>query len=219
VSSPPAARSSGRETIAGQARRGAARFGAPGEQRQGGRADCEPVPARVIAVVVPDRRAGLRTASGQPGLHRSWIASTRVRRLVALTQDLCEVRAVSYGAVCAAVDRLAGRNVQVVSLHPRRLEDIWGDVRVVAAALGRRAAGEALLAGLLVRLDAVEQQAAVGDRPRVVSLEWLDPVMLGGTWMPELIAIAGGDPLGWRPESRHPRSTWPPCGPWSQMWW
>jgi iron complex transport system substrate-binding protein len=67
---------------------------------------------------------------------------------------------------------------------------------VVAAALGRQAAGEALVAGLLARLGAVEQQAAVGGRPRVVSLEWLDPVMLGGTWMPELIAIAGGDPLG-----------------------
>src|SRR5207247_856505 len=46
-----------------------------------------------------------------------------------VTQDLCEVCAVSYGAVCAAVDRLTGREVQVVSLHPRRLDDIWDDVR------------------------------------------------------------------------------------------
>jgi iron complex transport system substrate-binding protein len=115
---------------------------------------------------------------------------------VVLTQDLCEVCAVSYGAVCAALDRLAGRNVQVVSLHPRRLDDIWADIGRVAVALGRPAAGKALVAGLLARLDRVGQQAAAGGRPGVVSIEWLDPVMLGGTWMPELIAIAGGDPVG-----------------------
>jgi iron complex transport system substrate-binding protein len=116
---------------------------------------------------------------------------------VILTQDLCEVCAVSYSAVCAALGRLAGHQVEVVSLHPRRLDDIWTDIRTVAAALGREAAGERLLAGLGARLGQVERQAeAAGTQPRVVSIEWLDPVMLGGTWMPELITIAGGDPLG-----------------------
>ena len=115
---------------------------------------------------------------------------------VVVTQDLCEVCAVSYGAVCAATERLAGRQVEVVSLHPRRLDDIWGDVRRVAAAVGRQEAAEALLDGLLERLGRVGRQAAGAGRPTVVSIEWLDPVMLGGTWMPELIAAAGGDPLG-----------------------
>jgi iron complex transport system substrate-binding protein len=113
-----------------------------------------------------------------------------------VTQDLCEVCAVSYDAVCAATERLAGRNVQVVSLHPQWLDDIWTDIRTVAAALERRAAGEALLAGLRARLERVERRTAGASRPRVVSIEWLDPVMLGGTWMPELITSAGGDPLG-----------------------
>jgi iron complex transport system substrate-binding protein len=114
-----------------------------------------------------------------------------------VTQDLCEVCAVSYDAVCAAADRLAGRAVTVVSLHPQCLDDIWDDIRRVAAALGRQADGQALLAGLLGRLTRVERQAAAApSRPRVVSVEWLDPVMLGGTWMPELIAAAGGTPLG-----------------------
>jgi iron complex transport system substrate-binding protein len=114
-----------------------------------------------------------------------------------VTQDLCEVCAVSYGAVCAAADQLVGQEVAVVSLHPRRLDDIWGDIREVAAALDRQAAGRALLAGLRGRLAQVEQQAAAAPtRPRVVSIEWLDPVMLGGTWMPELITVAGGTPLG-----------------------
>jgi iron complex transport system substrate-binding protein len=114
-----------------------------------------------------------------------------------VTQDLCEVCAVSYQAVCAAADQLAGRDVRVVSLHPQRLDDIFDDIGRVAAALGRPGDGEALLIGLRGRLAQVERQAAAApDRPRVVSIEWLEPVMLGGTWMPELIAAAGGTPLG-----------------------
>jgi iron complex transport system substrate-binding protein len=114
-----------------------------------------------------------------------------------VTQDLCEVCAVSYQAVCAAADQLAGRDVRVVSLHPQRLDDIFDDIGRVAAALGRPGDGEALLVGLRGRLEQVERQAAAAPgRPRVVSIEWLEPVMLGGTWMPELIAAAGGTPLG-----------------------
>jgi iron complex transport system substrate-binding protein len=114
-----------------------------------------------------------------------------------VTQDLCEVCAVSYGAVCAATERLTGGNVQVVSLHPRRLDDIWNDIRTVAAALGRQDAGVTLLAELGARLGQVQRRAAAADlQPKVLSIEWLNPVMLGGTWMPELIALAGGDPLG-----------------------
>jgi iron complex transport system substrate-binding protein len=66
----------------------------------------------------------------------------------------------------------------------------------VAAAIGREAAGEALVRGLLERLGRVERRVAGAGRPGVVSVQWLDPVMLGGTWMPELIAVAGGRPLG-----------------------
>jgi iron complex transport system substrate-binding protein len=114
-----------------------------------------------------------------------------------VTQDLCEVCAVSYDAVCAAADQLTGRPVTVVSLHPQRLDDIFDDIARVAAALGRPGDGEALLARLRGRLELVGRQAAAATtRPRVVSIEWLDPVMLGGTWMPELITAAGGTPLG-----------------------
>jgi iron complex transport system substrate-binding protein len=127
---------------------------------------------------------------------------------VVVTQDLCEVCAVSYGAVCAATERLAGRDVEVVSLHPLRLDDIWADIRRVAAAIGRRDAGEALVGGLLERLGRLERRAAGSARPRVVSIEWLDPVMLGGTWMPELIRAAGGDPLGVAAGERAPTLDW-----------
>ena len=114
-----------------------------------------------------------------------------------VTQNLCEVCAVSYRAVCAAANLLVGRATAVVSLHPQRLDDIFDDIGRVAAALDRQADSERLLAVLRRRLAQVERQAAAApERPRVVSIEWLDPVMLGGTWMPELIAAAGGIPLG-----------------------
>jgi iron complex transport system substrate-binding protein len=114
-----------------------------------------------------------------------------------VTQDLCEVCAVSYDAVCAATDQLIGRPVTMVSLQPQRLDDIWDDIGRVAAALGRPGDGEALLARLRGRLAQVERQAAAAPgRPRVVSIEWLDPVMLGGTWMLELITAAGGTARG-----------------------
>jgi hypothetical protein len=91
--------------------------------------------------------------------------------------------------------------------------------RSVAVALGRRTAGEALVAQLLGWLEPVERRAAAADRPRVVGIEWLDPVMLGGTWMPEPIAITGGDSSGWRPASRRQSSTWPPAGRRTPRWW
>jgi iron complex transport system substrate-binding protein len=118
---------------------------------------------------------------------------------VIVTQDLCEVCAVSLDDVRRAVAALARRSdVHIVSLRPTRLGDVLADVETVAAALGRAAAGRRVHAELEARLAAVAARAADGprSRPRVVSVEWLEPLMLGGTWMPELIDIAGGEALG-----------------------
>lgn len=117
---------------------------------------------------------------------------------VIVTQDLCEVCAVSLDDVRAAVARLAHRDdVQIVSLTPTRLGHVLDDVERVAAAIGRVPEGARVRASMRARLDAIGARAARLDRrPRVVSLEWIDPPMLGGTWMPELIALAGGEAVG-----------------------
>lgn len=117
---------------------------------------------------------------------------------VILTQDLCEVCAVSLADVRAAVARLAHREgLRIVSLSPTRVADVLADVERVAAALGLEARGAQLRAALSARLTAIGARAAAASaKPRVVSVEWLDPLMLGGTWMPELIALAGGEALG-----------------------
>jgi iron complex transport system substrate-binding protein len=120
-----------------------------------------------------------------------------------VTQDLCEVCAVSLDDVASAVARLAHRaegpqkEVRIVCLRPTRLADVLDDVERVAGALGRAEAGRALRAELAARMEATAVRArAASSRPRVVSLEWIDPIMLGGTWMPELVALAGGEPAG-----------------------
>jgi iron complex transport system substrate-binding protein len=115
-----------------------------------------------------------------------------------VTQDLCDVCAVSLPDVERAVACLAGREtVRVLSLRPLRLADAMGDVERVAEALGRAEAGRALRRALEERIDAVAARAAASRaRPAVASIEWLDPLMLGGTWMPELILRAGGRPVG-----------------------
>lgn len=129
---------------------------------------------------------------------------------VIVTQDLCDVCAVSIQDVRAAVARLAHRDsIEVVSLSPTCLDDIWADVRRTAQALGRRADGERVVEQALARIEAVRGRAAraaaaSGTRPRVLSIEWLEPVMVGGMWMPELIDIAGGTPMVTQPRDHAP---------------
>ena len=132
----------------------------------------------------------------------------RLRRTapeVIVTQDLCDVCAVSIDDVRAAVARLARQDVAIVNLHPMRLADIWRDVAHVAEAIGRSADGEALVAALRARVAEVARRAAtLRRRPRVITIEWLAPVMIGGMWMPELVELAGGDPLVTRPGEHAP---------------
>lgn len=115
---------------------------------------------------------------------------------VIVTQDLCDVCAVSFDDVERAVSALAGPRARIVNLHPTRLADIWADIERVGTALGRTAQARALLQDLDRRVQAVAaRSAALRTRPAVLTIEWIDPVMIGGTWMPELVELAGGRAL------------------------
>ncbi len=126
-----------------------------------------------------------------------------------VTQDLCEVCAVSLEDVRSAVARLAAREaVEIVSLRPTRLGDVLSDVETVARALGVPERGRALRRELEARIAVIAERArAAKHRPRVATVEWLDPIMLGGTWMPELIELAGGVSLGAEPGGPAPTVT------------
>jgi iron complex transport system substrate-binding protein len=124
---------------------------------------------------------------------------------VIVTQDLCDVCAVSLDDVRAAVAQLARRDVAIVNLHPMRLADIWDDVLRVADALGRSEAAGKIVNGLRARVAAIARRAEAGaQRPRVITIEWIAPVMIGGMWMPELVSLAGGTPLVTEPGQHAP---------------
>jgi iron complex transport system substrate-binding protein len=124
---------------------------------------------------------------------------------VIVTQDLCDVCAVSYDDVCAAARALGNPDVRIVNLHPTRLADVAADLASVAAAIGRDP-GPAVRA-MNEQMELVRRHASDLDRRRVLTIEWLAPVMIGGTWMPELVAMAGGEPLVTSPGDHAPTLT------------
>ncbi|GLV85564.1 cobalamin-binding protein [Streptomyces lavendulae subsp. lavendulae] len=113
---------------------------------------------------------------------------------VVLTQDLCDVCAVSYAAVSRAV-RLLDADSRVLSLEPRTLDDVLECLVTVGDLLGVRERAERRRDALRVRLDEVGRLTAGLPRPRVVTVEWLDPLWPAGHWVPDQIAAAGGEPL------------------------
>ena len=114
-----------------------------------------------------------------------------------LTQDLCHVCAAAPGDLATALTRFA-KAPQVLSLTPRSLTEVWGDVRRVGQATAHVCEAEALAASLEHRITAIAEIAAKArSRPRVLCLEWLDPYFVGGHWVPEMVWLAGGeDALG-----------------------
>jgi iron complex transport system substrate-binding protein len=117
---------------------------------------------------------------------------------VIITQDHCDVCAVSTKDLEAAVCDWLAPHVRVVSLRPNSLEDIWSDIMRVAVALDDRGRGERLNASLQHRLANLSSRAqALPSRPRVAFIEWIEPLMAGGNWVPELINLADAhDTLG-----------------------
>lgn len=111
-----------------------------------------------------------------------------------VTQALCEVCAVSFDDVRAAAERLPSRP-EVVSLDPTTIGEVLADVPRLAEAAGVPEAGERLSADAAERLAAVEESVEGAPRPRVAALEWLDPLFVGGHWVPQMIDLAGGEDL------------------------
>ncbi|MCW3011767.1 MAG: cobalamin-binding protein [Solirubrobacterales bacterium] len=118
-----------------------------------------------------------------------------------VTQALCPVCAVSVEEV-EAVARTIKSCPKVVTLDPKTLGETMGDIRTLAQATGAKEAALELVARQRKRIDAVKVAVkGVRQRPRVVALEWFDPVFIAGHWTPQLIELAGGeDALGFAGE-------------------
>jgi iron complex transport system substrate-binding protein len=110
-----------------------------------------------------------------------------------ITQELCEVCAVSYKTVLRAA-RVIEADARVVSLEPNNIQDIFANIRTVGGLAGAAAEADALVRDLTVQLDALAVLLTeVETRPRTLVLEWLEPPFAPGHWVPEQVAFAGGD--------------------------
>ena len=142
-------------------------------------------------------KSALQKASATDALGVYRVFPERLRELQPthiLTQTRCEVCAVSLGDVERAVAEITGFDATIVSLQPQCLAHFWQDLCRAASALGVTGAGVSLVAELQTRMQEIESQTrALKSRPTVACIEWADPLMAAGQWMPELVHMAGGD--------------------------
>ena len=128
---------------------------------------------------------------------------------VIVTQDQCEVCGASLADVEAAVCDWTGIETRIVSCKPAGLDDLWTDIRSVGAALGAGDTAESVVAGLQSRMNAIAASAAaLPDRPSVATVEWIDPLMAAGNWVPTLVEMAGGRNLFGDAGAHAPWLTW-----------
>jgi len=113
-----------------------------------------------------------------------------------ITQDQCDACVVSMAQVQQATAQLIASQPEIISLQGNVLTEVWIDMKRVATRLG--VDSQQALSELQSRVDActrITDEIATHDRPRVATIEWIDPLMSGGNWLPELIKIAGGTPV------------------------
>jgi iron complex transport system substrate-binding protein len=139
------------------------------------------------------------------GLDEERLAELRPDLIV--TQAVCDVCAVSYEDVVTVAVRLPGPP-RVLQQDPSSLAEVLEDVSRLGAAAGIESQAAAVRAELEARLDAVRAAVAGAERPRVVALEWLDPPFVGGHWLPEMVAIAGGEDVAGPPGAKSPEVSW-----------
>ncbi len=115
---------------------------------------------------------------------------------VIVTQSQCEVCAVSLDDVEKAVKEWVDSSIKIVSLELNSLKDVWHDIDKVAQALEVPQLGAQLINQLKNRMAKINQKtSSLRLRPTIACIEWIDPLMAAGNWMPELVEMAGGENL------------------------
>ena len=113
-----------------------------------------------------------------------------------LTQAQCDVCAVSEKEIEAMLGDWGGKRPEIVSLTPTRFPHLWDNIKTVADAIGARSQCKELLDDLKNKcVDLIERSSSATRKPRVLCLEWLDPLMSGGNWIPDMVGMAGGENL------------------------
>lgn len=148
----------------------------------------------------------------QEGLSVYRVKSKMLQRLkpdFIVTQTQCEVCAVSLKDVEVAVCEMIGSRPKIITLEPNALSDVWRDIRNVADGLGVAERGEDLVRHLQTRMNEIQKKGIVQPRkPTVACIEWIEPLMASGNWMPELVGMAGGINLFGEAGKHAPWMTW-----------
>jgi len=141
-------------------------------------------------------RASLHEGSSLYALDQDALDGLRPDLII--TQELCDVCAVSYGIVARAARELTRSGdapARVISLEPLSLEDVYANIATVAEAAGEPQRAAAVIARLRARAGALARAVAGRARPRTLVIEWTDPPFSGGHWTPGLVELAGGEPV------------------------
>src|SRR5450755_5048607 len=113
-----------------------------------------------------------------------------------VTQTQCRVCAVTLEDVERALTGSISSRPKLIALEPNALDDIWNDIQRVAAACGVASKGEEVVSTLRDRMRQISTRArSAARRPRVACIEWHEPLMAAGNWVPELIELAAGENL------------------------
>ncbi|MHB1422224.1 MAG: cobalamin-binding protein [Gemmataceae bacterium] len=148
----------------------------------------------------------------QEGLSVYRVDGAKLRDLepdVIVTQSHCEVCAVSLREVERTVCAWLRACPRLVSLAPNALADVWTSIEQVAEALEVSQRGAELIQRLRHRMETIaERTRGLSDWPTVAAIEWIDPLMAAGNWMPELIEMAGGVNLFGVAGAHAPWMTW-----------
>jgi iron complex transport system substrate-binding protein len=126
-----------------------------------------------------------------------------------ITQTQCEVCAVSLKDVEEALAQIVGSAPQIVALAPMCLADVWNNIQSVGRSLGAAERADDFVRRLRREVDSISARAAQSNRrPSIACLEWIDPLMSAGNWVPELVEIAGGRNLLGTPGQHSPWLAW-----------
>jgi iron complex transport system substrate-binding protein len=154
-----------------------------------------------------DRLVSASIGGGQPIYRLDTDAIGDLRPDLVLAQDLCAVCAVPSGHITQALDIL-GCQAEVISLDPSSLEEVLEGVLQVGKATGAEQRAHEVIAGLRERLARVQATVEGLERPRVFALEWGDPPFNGGHWVPEMLQVAGSEPVLACPGAPSVRVSW-----------
>ena len=149
----------------------------------------------------------LRQALSLYDVNLSTLQALQPQRI--FTQIQCEVCAVSTNDVQQALSDWLGTSPELVSLQARDLQGVWDDIACVAKALDRHTAGATLLDQIHQRISTISSRTQDRARtPTVACIEWMDPLMAAGNWVPELLELAGGQPAFGLPGAHAPWISW-----------